>query len=62
MASALSGPFVAVGAGISGMAGPRHGHAAQEALSYILKMQEAIEEKHSEKDVEAYLWGGYTGA
>lgn len=54
--SALSDPFLAYSAGLSGLAGPLHGLAAQEVLRFVLDMKKSIPETYTREDVVNYLW------
>lgn len=54
--SALSSPFLAVAAGMNGLAGPLHGRANQEVLEWILEMKSKIGTNVSNADIEKYLW------
>ncbi|XP_011205567.2 probable citrate synthase, mitochondrial [Bactrocera dorsalis] len=56
VASALSDPFLAYGAGLSGLAGPLHGLANQEVLDWIGKMQKELGSKNPPEDkVKEYV-------
>ncbi|KAI6042443.1 citrate synthase-like protein [Pisolithus marmoratus] len=54
--SALSDPFLAFGASLNGLAGPLHGLANQEVLSWLRKMQSKIGENASDDAVKEYVW------
>ena len=54
--SALSDPFLAYGAALSGLAGPLHGLANQEVLVWLRKMQDKIGEEPSDQQVKDYIW------
>ncbi|CCG83379.1 Citrate synthase [Taphrina deformans PYCC 5710] len=54
--SALSDPMLSYSAALLGLAGPLHGLAAQEALRFVLQMQESIPRDFSKEDIEKYLW------
>jgi len=57
VASALSDAYYALSAGINGLAGPLHGLANQEVLSWIMKFQEKLGGKDpNEENVKAALW------
>ncbi|KAG5503647.1 hypothetical protein JIQ42_05869 [Leishmania sp. Namibia] len=64
VASALSDPYLAFSAGLNGLAGPLHGLANQEALKYLLTMQERVkadgvdmkDEAALEKALTEYTW------
>src|SRR3954468_18657853 len=54
--SALSDPYLSFAAGMNGLAGPLHGLANQEVISWILKMREEIgAELPTEKQIEDYI-------
>ncbi|TCD62888.1 citrate (Si)-synthase [Steccherinum ochraceum] len=59
--SALSDPFLAFGAALNGLAGPLHGLANQEVLTWLLKMQKAIGENASDEAVREYVWSTLKG-
>jgi len=54
--SALSDPFLSYSAGLAGLAGPLHGLANQEVLSFILEMQKQIGDHASDKEITDYTW------
>jgi len=54
--SALSDPFLAYGAALNGLAGPLHGLANQEVLTWLRRMQAAIGEDASDEAVREYVW------
>jgi len=54
--SALSDPFLAYSAGLSGLAGPLHGLAAQEVLRFVLEMKKSLPEHYTKEDVVKHLW------
>jgi citrate synthase len=54
--STLSDPYLSLGAGMCGLAGPLHGLANQEVLVWLTKMTEAVGMKPSLKDIEDYVW------
>ncbi len=54
--SALSDPYYAVSAGLNGLAGPLHGLANQECLSWILETIEKFGGAPSEKQIHDYAW------
>jgi len=57
VASALSDAFYALSAGINGLAGPLHGLANQEVLSWTQKFQEQLGgEEPTEENVKKALW------
>jgi citrate synthase len=54
--SALSDPYMAFAAGMTGLAGPLHGLANQEVLSWILKLREELGGGlPSESQIEEYI-------
>ncbi|CAN5808650.1 citrate (Si)-synthase [soil metagenome] len=54
--SALSDPYLAFAAGMNGLAGPLHGLANQEVISWILKMREEIgAELPTEQQIADYI-------
>lgn len=54
--SALSDPYLAVSAGLNGLAGPLHGLANQECLAWILETIEKFGGAPSEKEIRDYAW------
>ena len=60
--SALSDPYLAFAGGMTGLAGPLHGLANQEVLSFFLEMQKQFPNLAAEgreelkKQVETYAW------
>lgn len=64
VASALSDPYLALSAGMNGLAGPLHGLANQEVLTYIFEMQEKCkaggvnmkDRKELAKALEKFTW------
>ncbi len=55
--SALSDPYLAYAAGMTGLAGPLHGLANQEVLRWILKFREQFGDTHPTRDqLEAACW------
>ncbi|HZD03404.1 MAG TPA: citrate (Si)-synthase, partial [Longimicrobiales bacterium] len=56
VASALSDPYYAVSAGLSGLAGPLHGLANQECLKFILEIMDRFEGPPTPQQMEAYTW------
>jgi citrate synthase len=54
--SALSDPYYAVSAGLNGLAGPLHGLANQECLSWILELMEKMGGVPSEKDLRDFAF------
>ncbi|KAJ7127187.1 citrate synthase [Mycena epipterygia] len=59
--SALSDPFLAFAASLNGLAGPLHGLANQEVLSWLNKMQAQIGENASDEAVKEYVWATLKG-
>ena len=53
--SALADPYLAVCAGYCGLAGPLHGLASQEVLTFLDKMMEVVGEQPSDAQVEDYI-------
>jgi citrate synthase len=54
--SALSDPYLAFAAGMNGLAGPLHGLANQEVISWVLKMREELGvELPTEDQIEQYI-------
>ena len=56
MASSLSSPFLAVGAGFNGLAGPLHGLANQECLKFVLEIRDHFNGKPSDKELKEFCW------
>ncbi|CAG8511793.1 3352_t:CDS:2 [Ambispora gerdemannii] len=56
VASTLSDPYLAFAASLDGLAGPLHGLANQEVISWILKMQSEIGTSASDETVKEYVW------
>jgi len=54
--SALSDPYYAVSAGLNGLAGPLHGLANQECLSWILELMEKMGGVPSEEDLRNFAF------
>jgi citrate synthase len=54
--SALSDPYLSFGAGLNGLAGPLHGLANQEVLSWVLKLKEEVGSNPSDDQVRSYIW------
>ncbi|KAF8591048.1 citrate synthase [Ramaria rubella] len=59
--SALSDPFLAYGAALNGLAGPLHGLANQEVLTWIQKMRTKIGDSPSDEAVKEYIWATLNG-
>jgi len=56
VASALSDPYYAVSAGLSGLAGPLHGLANQECLKFVLGVMDRFGGAPTPKEMEDYTW------
>jgi len=56
VASALSDPYYAVSAGLSGLAGPLHGLANQECLKFVLGVMDKFEGAPTPEQMESYTW------
>ena len=57
VASALSDPYYAVAAGLSGLAGPLHGLANQECLRFLMGILERFDGKApTHEELEEYTW------
>jgi len=56
VASALSDPYYAVSAGLSGLAGPLHGLANQECLKFVLGVMDRFEGAPTPGQMEEYTW------
>jgi len=56
VASALSDPYYAVSAGLSGLAGPLHGLANQECLKFVLEVMARFEGPPTSEQMEEYTW------
>jgi citrate synthase len=54
--SALSDPYLAVSAGINGLAGPLHGLASQECLDFVLEIQKRYQGVPTDKQLEDFTW------
>jgi citrate synthase len=54
--SALSDPYYAVAAGLSGLAGPLHGLANQECLKFIMGIVEKYGGAPTEEQMKEYAW------
>ena len=53
--SALSDPYYSFAAGLCGLAGPLHGLANQEVLTWLLGVREKLGDAPSKADVEAFV-------
>ncbi len=49
--SALSDPYLSYSAGLNGLAGPLHGLAAQEALRWLVKVQDQLGNNPTDKQM-----------
>ncbi|HSG47006.1 MAG TPA: citrate/2-methylcitrate synthase, partial [Longimicrobiales bacterium] len=56
VASALSDPYYAVSAGLSGLAGPLHGLANQECLKFVLGVMDRFNGAPTPEEMESYTW------
>ena len=56
VASSLSSLFLAVGAGLNGLAGPLHGLANQECLKFVLEIRDHFNGSPSDKDLTEFCW------
>ncbi|HSM60669.1 MAG TPA: citrate (Si)-synthase [Longimicrobiales bacterium] len=56
VASALSDPYYALAAGLSGLAGPLHGLANQECLKFVLGVMDRFGGAPTPEQMEAYTW------
>lgn len=54
--SALSDPYLAVSAGLNGLAGPLHGLANQECLAFVLELHERFKGVPTHEQVRAVCW------
>ena len=54
--SALSDPFLSYSAALAGLAGPLHGLANQEVLSFILQMVKEVGEEATDEQIKEQLW------
>jgi citrate synthase len=54
--SALSDPYLSFAAGINGLAGPLHGLANQEVLSWLTKLQKEIGANATEEQLKDFIW------
>lgn len=54
--SALSDPYLCFASSMNGLAGPLHGLATQEAIKWVLELQQNIGKKQpSKEEIEAYI-------
>ena len=56
VASSLSSPFLALGAGLNGLAGLLHGLANQECLKFVLEIKNHFSGNPSKEDLKEYCW------
>jgi len=56
VSSALSDPYLAVSAGLNGLAGPLHGLANQECLKWILQVYERFDGVPSDDVLRKFAW------
>ena len=56
VASSLSSPFLAVGAGFNGLAGPLHGLANQECLKFVLEIRDYFNGKPTDEELKEFCW------
>jgi citrate synthase len=61
VASAHSDPYLAVSAGLNGLAGPLHGLANQQALNWLLNVQTKFTGEPSLEQIEAFAWETLNG-
>eukprot|EP00042_Codosiga_hollandica_P026826 m.129234 g.129234 ORF g.129234 m.129234 type:complete len:475 (-) comp52308_c0_seq1:171-1595(-) len=54
--SALSDPYLAFSAGMNGLAGPLHGLANQEVLSWLTKVHEKLGENYTIQELKDFIW------
>ncbi len=55
--SALSDPYLAVSAGLNGLAGPLHGLANQEVMRWLQGLREALGDKVTDREqLSGYVW------
>jgi citrate synthase len=54
--SALSDPYLALSAGMNGLAGPLHGLANQEVVRWIMELKEELGTAPAREEVERYVW------
>jgi citrate synthase len=56
VASALSDPYYAVSAGLSGLAGPLHGLASQECLRFVLEVRDKFNGAPTADQLKEHVW------
>ncbi len=54
--SALSDPYLALSAGINGLAGPLHGLANQEVVRWIMELKRQIGDRPTRAQIEQFVW------
>lgn len=54
--SALSDPYLAFAAGLKGLAGPLHGLANQEVLTWLEKIRKQLGDKATEQQLKDFIW------
>jgi citrate synthase len=59
--SALSDPWLALSAGINGLAGPLHGLANQEVVRWITGLKNEIGDRPTRAQIEQYVWDTLNG-
>ncbi|CAE6431573.1 unnamed protein product [Rhizoctonia solani] len=59
--SALSDPFLAYGAALNGLAGPLHGLANQEVLTWLVRMRSKVGENATDDQIKEYIWSTLKG-
>ena len=56
VASSLSSPFLAIGAGLNGLAGPLHGLANQECLKFVLEIRDHFNGAPTNEELVKFCW------
>ena len=56
VASSLSSPFLAIGAGLNGLAGPLHGLANQECLKFVLEIRDHFNGSPTKEELAEFCW------
>jgi len=54
--SALSDPYLSFAAGMNGLAGPLHGLANQEVLTFLMKLQKEIGNSYTKDQLKDFVW------
>jgi len=54
--SALSDPYLALSAGMNGLAGPLHGLANQEVMRWIVQLKQRLGHDPSDEQLSKYVW------